>query len=140
MMDGNAGLLPLAMAALALFGIGQGLFVAPNNSAIMGSATAAETGQAGGLLNVMRALGMSLGISLASVILGRQLPVVPGRPPTTVGIPAQELIRSAAATFIAFAVLAGVAAVLSLVRGSRETAARGMSDAIVLPAQRERAD
>jgi EmrB/QacA subfamily drug resistance transporter len=119
-MNGDARLLPLAMAAFALFGIGQGLFVAPNNSAIMGSATAAETGQAGGLLNVMRALGMSFGISLASVILARRLPVVTGRPPTTVGIPAQEVIRGAIATFVAFGVLAGVAALLSLMRTHRQ--------------------
>src|SRR5271156_5552841 len=104
------------MAAFALFGVGQGLFVAPNNSAIMGSVTAAETGQAGGLLNVMRALGMSFGISLASVILARQLPVALGRPPTTVGISPQELIRGATMTFVAFGALAGVAALLSLLR------------------------
>jgi len=118
-IDGDAGLLPLAMAALALFGIGQGLFVAPNDSAIMGIATAADTGQAGGLLNVMRALGMSFGISLASVILARHLPVVPGRPPTTVGIPAQGLFRGAIATFVTFGALAGIAALLSLLRTDR---------------------
>jgi hypothetical protein len=70
-------------------------------------------------LNVMRALGMSFGISLASVILARRLPVVPGRPPTTVGIPAHEVIRGAIAAFFAFGALAEVAALLSLLRTDR---------------------
>src|ERR1700722_16474594 len=43
----EAGRLTLATALLALFGIGQGLFTAPNNSAIMASAAAEESGQAG---------------------------------------------------------------------------------------------
>jgi EmrB/QacA subfamily drug resistance transporter len=116
----EGGRLTLATASLALFGIGQGLFTAPNNSAIMGSAAAKESGQAGGLLNVMRYLGMSLGISLASVMLAWQLPVLPGRPQATLGVPAQVLVRGAAASFIAFAALAGVAALLSFVRADRD--------------------
>jgi hypothetical protein len=39
----EAGRLTLATASLALFGIGQGLFTAPNNSAILASAAAEES-------------------------------------------------------------------------------------------------
>jgi hypothetical protein len=67
----------------------------------------------------MRYLGMSLGISLASVMLAWQLPVLPGQPQATLGVPAQVLVRGAAASFIAFAALAGVAALLSFVRADR---------------------
>ena len=119
-IDGNAARLPFVTAALALFGIGEGMFTAPNNSAVMGSAPATETGQAGGLLNMMRTLGMSLGISIASVILARQLPVLTDRAGATLGVPAHDLIRAATAAFAAFAALAGVAALLSLVRASRQ--------------------
>ena len=112
----DAGRLTLATAALALFGIGQGLFTAPNNSAIMASAAAGQSGQAGGVLFVMRSLGMSLGISLASVILAWQLPVLPGQPQATLGIPAQILVQGAVASFVVFAALAGVAALLCFVR------------------------
>jgi EmrB/QacA subfamily drug resistance transporter len=108
--------LVLATTALALFGVGQGLFTAPNNSAIMASAAAEKSGQAGGVLFVMRSLGMSLGISLAAVILAWQLPVLPGRPQATLGIPAQLLVHEAVVSFIAFAALAGVAALLCVVR------------------------
>lgn len=110
------GRLTLATTSLALFGIGQGLFTAPNNSAIMASAPAEQSGQAGGVLFVMRSLGMSLGISLASVILAWQRPVLPGVPQATIGVPADVLVRGAVASFITFAVLAGVAASLCLVR------------------------
>ena len=40
--------LALVMLALAVFGIGQGLFVSPNNSAIVAAAPARLTGEAGG--------------------------------------------------------------------------------------------
>ncbi len=116
----EAGRLPLATASLALFGIGQGLFTAPNNSAIMASAAAGQSGQAGGVLFVMRSLGMSLGISLASVIMARQLPVLAGRPLATLGISAQLLVQGAVASFIVFAALAGVAALLCFVRAEHD--------------------
>jgi hypothetical protein len=111
----EAGRLTLATALLALFGIGQGLFTAPNNSAIMASAAAEESGQAGGVLFVMRSLGMSLGISLASVMLAWQIPVLPG-----LGIPAQFLVRGAVASFTALAALAAVAALLCFVRAEHD--------------------
>jgi EmrB/QacA subfamily drug resistance transporter len=57
------------MIALGIFGVGQGLFTAANNSAIMAAAPAALTGEAGGLLNVTRAFGISLGIASASAVL-----------------------------------------------------------------------
>jgi hypothetical protein len=60
-LDGAPGILPPVMLALALFGLGQGLFISPNNSAIMGAAPASLTGETGGLLNVMRCCGISVG-------------------------------------------------------------------------------
>ena len=72
------------------------------------------------MLFVMRSLGMSLGISLASVILAWQLPMLPGRPHATVGIPADVLVRGAVASFIVLAALAGVAALLCFVRAEHD--------------------
>jgi nitrate/nitrite transporter NarK len=60
-LDGSQDMLWLVTLALAVFGVGQGLFTAPNNSAIMASAPQGETGEAGGLLNLMRSLGTSTG-------------------------------------------------------------------------------
>jgi hypothetical protein len=64
----------------------------------------------------MRSLGMSLGISLASVILAWQLPVLPGRPQATLGVPAHVLIHGAVTSLIVLAALAGVAALSCFVR------------------------
>jgi len=119
------GWLTLATTSLVLFGIGQGLFTAPNNSAIMASAAAGQSGQAGGVLFVMRSLGMSLGISLASVILAWQFPALPSRTQATLGIPAHLLIRGAVASFTLFAALAGVAALLCFVRAEPNASAGG---------------
>ena len=66
------------MLALAVFGIGQGLFISPNNSAIMAAAPASLTGEAGGLLNVMRSFGISVGIAAASSLLAWRLAVLTG--------------------------------------------------------------
>ena len=66
------------MLALAVFGVGQGLFISPNNSAIMAAAPAQLTGEAGGLLNVMRSLGISVCIAAASALLSWRLAVLTG--------------------------------------------------------------
>ena len=68
-LDGTAANLPLVMLALAIFGVGQGLFISPNSSAIMATAPAELTGEAGSLLNVVRYLGISTGIAGASTLL-----------------------------------------------------------------------
>jgi hypothetical protein len=45
------------MGALILFGAGLGMFIAPNNSATMAAAPEDRSGEAGGMLNLMRVLG-----------------------------------------------------------------------------------
>jgi EmrB/QacA subfamily drug resistance transporter len=118
LLGADASRSALLTALLALLGAGQGLFTAPNNSEVMGAAAAGETGQAGGLLQMMRTLGMSLGISLASVILSLQLREVPGRP-SMMELPAADVARGAALSFMAFGALALVAALFSLVWSDR---------------------
>jgi EmrB/QacA subfamily drug resistance transporter len=110
--------LALLTALLALLGAGQGLFTAANNSEVMGAAEAGETGQAAGLLQMMRTLGMSFGISLASLILSLQLHEVKGQPSMT-ELPAADVASGASTSFIAFAVLALIGALLSLAWGGR---------------------
>ena len=75
------GSLLMVMGALGVFGIGQGLFTAANNTAIMAAAPEDLSGEAGGLLNVTRAFGISLGIASASTVLAWRLAAmgVPGR-------------------------------------------------------------
>ena len=82
-LDGAPANLPLVMLALAVFGLGQGLFISPNNSALMAAAPARLTGEAGGLLNVMRSLGISMGIAAAASLLAWRLAALTGAVPST---------------------------------------------------------
>jgi hypothetical protein len=49
-------------------GVGMGVFQAPNNSAIMGSAPRARLGVASGLLTMTRSLGQTTGIAVMGAI------------------------------------------------------------------------
>jgi MFS family permease len=108
--------IPIIMVGLAVFGAGQGLFTAPNNSAVMTAAPRHLSGEAGSLLNVMRSLGMSVGIAAAAAILSWQLQVLTGSGSTTVGAPTAELLTAARTVIVFLACLCVVATGLSLVR------------------------
>ncbi len=60
--------LPMLVGVLILLGLGMGLFTTPNNSAIMGSAPKDKLGVAGGVLNMMRSLGLIFGVNISGVI------------------------------------------------------------------------
>jgi len=75
----SAGLLMLAIirpeasllhlgVALGISGVGTGIFVAPNNSALMGAAPKHRQGMAAGVLATARYVGMILGIGIAGAI------------------------------------------------------------------------
>jgi EmrB/QacA subfamily drug resistance transporter len=61
---------PLTDVALALSitGLGTGIFVSPNNSALLGSAPSHQRGVAAGILATARLVGMVLGVGLAGAI------------------------------------------------------------------------
>ncbi|MFT0860993.1 MFS transporter [Ancylobacter sp. G4_0304] len=104
--------------ALALIGVGQGLFFAPNNNAIMGSAAAAETGEAGGVMNVTRNIGTSLGIAVAAALLSWQLRAGGAAVASTHLAPPAELLSAIRLVVAVLAACALVAALASLVRPS----------------------
>lgn len=60
--------LRLVAGALAVIGLGVGLFVSPNNSALMGSAPRQRQGIASGVLATARNLGMVLGIGISGAV------------------------------------------------------------------------
>jgi EmrB/QacA subfamily drug resistance transporter len=115
-MDGTVGSLLLVMLALALFGIGQGLFISPNNSAIMAAAPASLTGEAGGLLNVMRSLGISIGVAAASSLLAWRLAVATGSGHNTMHAGARDLLSAGRDVIVLLAAFTAVAGAISLVR------------------------
>jgi EmrB/QacA subfamily drug resistance transporter len=72
-LTGDTGSAPAVMAALALYGAGLGCFIAPNNSATLKAAPPEHAGQAGGLLNLMRAFGTAAGVASMSSLLSWRL-------------------------------------------------------------------
>ena len=95
--------------ALALVGLGIGIFVSPNNSALMGSAPRNRQGIASGVLATARNVGMVLGVGFAGAIF------------TTVlghaGSPSVGLVAGVRASLLAAAGIALLGAVTSAVRG-----------------------
>jgi MFS family permease len=77
MLIAAAGLVALALAhgslvqlssELAIIGVGLGAFTPANNAAIMGGAPRTQSGVAGGILNMTRGLGTSLGVAVTGVV------------------------------------------------------------------------
>jgi EmrB/QacA subfamily drug resistance transporter len=109
-----AGELP-RMGALALFGIGLGMFIAPNNSATMAAAPDDRCGEAGGMLNLMRVLGCIVGVAAASTALSWRLQVLAGTGKHTLNVSRQTVLMAANDVLWvlgAFAIVAGGAALL----------------------------
>jgi EmrB/QacA subfamily drug resistance transporter len=58
---------------LGIAGLGTGIFISPNNSALMGSAPGNRQGIAAGILATARSVGMVLGVGIAGAILASTL-------------------------------------------------------------------
>jgi EmrB/QacA subfamily drug resistance transporter len=101
----TASLMMLA-AALALIGVGIGLFTTPNNSALMGAAPRHRQGIASGVLASARNVGMVLGVGLAGAVFTTIL--------TRGG--AQALERGVSMTLFVSSGVAAVGAVISMIR------------------------
>jgi MFS family permease len=109
--------LPVTLALLALLGIGLGLFTPPNNAAVMGSAPAHRLGLAGGILNMARSTGTSLGVAATGAILAIRLSARLGTQSVrTLDAPPGALLPAFHETLLFLAGLAIVAGLLSTVR------------------------
>ena len=104
------------MCALALFGVGLGMFIAPNNSATIAAAPGTRTGEAGGMLNLMRALGCAIGIATASVTFSWRLQVFTGNGHKTVDVPTRILLAATADVLWVLGGFAVAAACCALLR------------------------
>ncbi len=102
---------------LAVFGVGLGLFTPPNNSAIMGSAPPNRLGVAGGVLNMTRSLGTSLGVAATGAVLELALTAIQGHPvQPTLGIPLRDLLPGFRACLLFLAAVAVCAGLVALLR------------------------
>jgi EmrB/QacA subfamily drug resistance transporter len=104
------GSLGALAGALAVVGLGVGIFVSPNNSALMGAAPPFRQGVASGVLATSRNVGMVLGVGFAGAIF------------TTVAAhaasPSDGLVAGIRTSLFAAAGVAMVGALTSAVRGS----------------------
>ncbi|MDA8389017.1 MAG: MFS transporter, partial [Nitrospiraceae bacterium] len=65
---GRSSHIVLLVCILIMLGVGMGFFTPPNNSAIMGAAPKERLSVAGALLNMMRSLGLILGVDISGLI------------------------------------------------------------------------
>ncbi len=106
---------PLEVAlALAVTGLGTGVFVSPNTSALLGSAPQHRRGIASGILAEARNVGMVLGVGLAGAVFTTLLHgTEPGANPV--------FFRAISASFLVAAGVAMAGAVVAMAAG-RQTA------------------
>lgn len=64
----GSGSLWLLVVQLMVLGAALGAFTAPNNASVMSSAPRAQSGEAGGILNMTRGLGTSVGLALTGAV------------------------------------------------------------------------
>jgi MFS family permease len=95
--------------ALALVGLGVGMFVSPNNSALMGAAPKNRQGIASGVLATARNVGMVLGVGFAGAIFTTVV--------THASSPDIGLASGIRASLLAAAVVALLGAATSATRG-----------------------
>ena len=96
-------------------GLGLGLFLAPNNSAVMGGAPKEHLGVASGLLALSRTMGHTTGIPLAGVLFTAGM-MASGRVPPAADLtqaPPQDLVNGLAATFHTTALMITIATALA---------------------------
>ena len=109
--------LPDLVWRLVLLGVGQGLFMSPNSSAVLGSVPGRRVGTASGILAQMRVNGQALGIAISAAVVASRLPVHLAE---LGGAPADQAAALAAAihdAFVVAALVCSIAIVTSLVRG-----------------------
>jgi EmrB/QacA subfamily drug resistance transporter len=114
---------------LALLGVAMGLFTPPNNKSVMGAAPEKHLSVAGGLLNMMRSLGMMGGVAFAETIYRRHLHGLLARLPAEAQQAVTQaklhaMMRSFDLAYKWMALVALAAAVLSFVKKREEQTGR----------------
>ena len=102
---------------LIAFGIGLGVFIAPNNHATINAAPANLAGVAGAMLNLMRILGTVAGVASASAMLSWRIQVARGSTERRLAaFSPHHFIEAVAGGLIMLAVFALIAGAVSLIR------------------------
>ncbi|MDP2662790.1 MAG: MFS transporter [Dehalococcoidia bacterium] len=106
--------------AMALLGLGNGLFLGPNANAVMGSAPPERQGVASGIIATARNLGMVFGVAVGGTILALQM----AQRALTQTDPQTVFIAAFQDTFLVMTFIALIGAAMSLASGpARKNAA-----------------
>jgi EmrB/QacA subfamily drug resistance transporter len=104
---------------LVAFGIGLGVFIAPNNNATINAVPANLSGVAGAMLNLMRILGTVAGVASASAVLSWRLQVARGSTERRLAaFSPHHFVEAVAGGLIMLAIFAFIAGAVSLIRKS----------------------
>lgn len=110
---------------LVLIGVGHGLFMSPNSSAVLGAVPRPRLGTASGMVAETRVVGQALGIVISAAVVAVRLPFhvaelggaggqgVPGGQ----GVAEAALIAAIHDAFVVAALICSIGIVTSLVRG-----------------------
>lgn len=101
-----------AVLTLVFYGVGAGLFQAPNNAAVMNNAAVSARGLVSGALALARSLGQIAGVALASAVWGWRQALYRDSPGTV-----DSLTSALRDAFLVLAAVALAATVVSLLRG-----------------------
>lgn len=113
---------------LGFLGIGLGLFQTPNNNSLMSSIPHERLGVASSFLSIVRSLGLSIGVALASAIVSARLVAVTGQTslqnlkgavsPEGNALFLSAFMQGYRYTYLTAGVLCFVGALVSSIRGS----------------------
>jgi len=118
------GSLISGLSAFALFGVGLGLFIAPNNDATLKAAPASHSGTASAMLSLLRVLGGCVGISSASSVMSWRIEAMAGSAGQDIFLAGHPLIEAVESSLALLMVFALIAVCLSLVRPNDRPEAR----------------
>jgi EmrB/QacA subfamily drug resistance transporter len=107
---------------LALVGLGLGIFQTPNMSFVMGAIPRAQQGVAGSMSQMMRTLGVVLGVTGASMLFGSRRTVHAGRLQLPLAGDPRSFIPAFQDVFVVATAVCAVAFGLSLLRRRESTA------------------
>jgi hypothetical protein len=112
------------MAGLAAFGVGLGLYIAPNNNSTMSAAPADKSGVAGGLLNLLRGSGGGVGVAASSAVLAWGLESASGIHEQTANAPEAALLAAVGDVLLLLALFGALGAALAVIRNAPNADAR----------------
>jgi len=108
----------LLLGGLFFVGVGLGIYTPPNNASVMGSVPGNALGVTGGMLNMARTLGMSLGVTLGGFFYELFL-YFQGRAQEATATGGQ-MLRAYHHSFLAVMILAAIPLLLSLLPGEKK--------------------